>query len=772
MVKHKTKNEAFLPIKDESHIKEDDSNDIFRAVIKPWMFQSAIAREYGIDGIVEIMRAFSNDKDQIVTGKRFSVQLKSSNNINFDKQKISHTIPKVKINYWFNALEPVLLVLVDLTSKSCFFRWIDEELIQDLFKANPNWIAQKSVTIKFEKEKTINTKTLLEIEKYVLNWKRPLKTILTPGSYFKHSDEVKSFINLFVKKVQEHKISFLSKEIKELEESTTQSIYTIAVVGPNKAGKSTLINCLLQKNISPVGRFPTTGIPITIFPSNENRVTILFKDNSKIEGEVEESFLSKYIDKEQNPDNKKKVKIVSVKIVNSFLERGFAICDVPGLDDPDSEIRQITKTALYNVNAIIYLISGGSMASGDFSINKQVIEDLNELGGRMDRLFLVFNKIDMLSEEDMTKLKEYVNKTLEKYDLLKYLPTPPIYISSQNSFNNRIENQNTNDTVGELEKQIWEYLLGQNKTGLHKIIGSFGDCLKIIEKLRNIIGARTIDTDKRENLEKEIQLVSAEINELKELVYDNKKNVYTILQEFLQNTLVGILDYLKIHLYSIPISESLPQNQQITGWLENNAFKTISDFSSSLDQHIYKLQSTINRWISEKLEQVDIRINNPNNSILFRMPEINQISNHYYEKKLGSFGVFESFFERIERGIKNLSNAIENLFTSETKKRKMYIEDILSKANKGYSNLYNDCLTNLNQYLKDICESMEEKSIDRTRVYLGELSSQLKKLDQPISQNEKQNFEKFLEEIAKIENEIQSSLAHLQVYTDGIEKVK
>ena len=423
MAKKKNAKHEPLPIRKSSHIKEDDSNDIFREVIKPWMFRGAVAREYGIDGTVEITKPLSTLADQIVTGKRFSVQLKSSSSSDFDKAKFSLSVPRDKINYWFSALEPVLIVFVDLTSKSCFFRWVDESLIQELFNANKNWIAQETVSINFKKEQFISPKLLLDLERYVLNWKRQSKTILTPGNYFKFSKEAKSFIDLFASKVEEHRINFLSKEIQELKESTAHTIYTVAIVGPNKAGKSTLINSLLQKKVSPVGMLPTTGIPITIFPSNENKSVVLFKDNKEIKGGIEEKFLREYTSKDKNPNNEKQVKIVSVEIINSLLERGFAICDVPGLDDPDAEIRRITMTALYNVNAIIYLISAGSMSSGDFSINKQIIEDLNQLGGKMERLFLVFNKTDLLQKKQMTELKKYVNTTLEYFDVLKYLPS-------------------------------------------------------------------------------------------------------------------------------------------------------------------------------------------------------------------------------------------------------------------------------------------------------------------------------------------------------------
>lgn len=119
--KKKTSRAEPLPIRSLSQIKEDDSRLIFENTIKPWMICSWIQRDFGIDSIVEITKPLSSSRNQIITGKRFSLQIKSSDTTDFDKQHFSLSVPKEKINYWFGAIEPVLIVNIDLDSESCFF---------------------------------------------------------------------------------------------------------------------------------------------------------------------------------------------------------------------------------------------------------------------------------------------------------------------------------------------------------------------------------------------------------------------------------------------------------------------------------------------------------------------------------------------------------------------------------------------------------------------------------------------------------------------------
>lgn len=90
-MKRKTKETpAPLPVRLSTHIKESDSREIFTSLIKPWIIKSWIPNDvdYGIDAIIEIIHPQSTSGNQLVSGKRISVQLKSSDSAQFDKKNI------------------------------------------------------------------------------------------------------------------------------------------------------------------------------------------------------------------------------------------------------------------------------------------------------------------------------------------------------------------------------------------------------------------------------------------------------------------------------------------------------------------------------------------------------------------------------------------------------------------------------------------------------------------------------------------------------------
>lgn len=777
MSKKKNNNPEALPIRSTSQIKEDDSKDILTNLIKPWMVVSWIEKDFGVDATIEITKPIASSGNQIVTGKKFSMQLKSSTKNKFNNRTFSLSIRKEKINYWMQSFEPVIIVYVDLNTSIAYYRWIDESLIQELFESNGDWIANDSVSIKFVKTLQVNANSLNEIEKYVLAWRRPSKTLLTPGNFFDFSRHAYEYANELKEVCSKYKIKSLSKEIADLSKNVSSSIYTISIIGLSRGGKSTLINALLERNISPMGKLPTTGVPITFFPKNENKAYVTLKEKNKvITGDANCDFLAEYSAQDKNPGNVKGVKHVRVHVINTLMERGFALCDVPGLDDADPEIKGIAKTAILNSNAIVYVISLAGYEYGEFRINDRNISDLNDLRGKMDRVFLVFNKADKLNEDDLKEVTAYINRTLEQFDILEVLAAPPIFISSLESFERRINKNEGVDSVSSLEQLLWEYLINQNKTGLHKILSNFANEVEIIRKLRNISKIRLDHTDRREEFENEINKIRNEIKELRTFVAEKREGIYNEINNYIIDRFSNVIDHMHYELNGINQKERLPKANQISDFLENEAHKILSDVYEYLQRETFDLQGDINDWILDRLKQVKLSYDDVSNHEQFQMPDISKYTGQVYSFFINNpgkyIGVFESIIGSIGQALEWLFSGLYDFFTEDDKVLQKEVNKIVSNSRKSYNQIQAQLLRNLSHYLNGICQNMLEKTEDRTNVYLGELNNEVMKLDKPLTDQERNDHLKFIKDLDKIEQAIYSHYNHLNEYTEGIDVFK
>lgn len=774
--RQKTRPEA-MPIRSTSQIKEDDSKIIFTNLIKPWMVVSWMEKDFGIDAIIEITKPIASSKDQIVTGKRISVQLKSSTQDKFDKQTFSLSIKKEKINYWMQSFEPVLIVYIDLNTTKAYYRWVDEELIHELFSNNGDWIAQDTVSIKFDDSLQLNSKSLNNIEKYALNWKRSTRTQISSGSYFSYSNEAYEYAKRVQKLCLNYSVGSLENEVTKLTRDISSPIYTISIIGLSRAGKSTLINALLEQNISPVGKLPTTGIPITILPREENKVFVTLKEKSKIiEGDISSDILAEYSAQDRNPRNEKGVKHIRVHLINNLLERGFALCDVPGLDDADPEIKNVAKTAIFNSNAIIYVISLAGYVDGEFRINDKNIEDLNELRGKMDRVFLVFNKADRLNKDELEEVKLYINQTLEQFEILNFLAVPPIFISSSEAFERRINKKAGVDSVSQLEQILWEYLINQNKTGFRKLMSNFANEIELIKRLGNISRIRLENTDQRKSLENEISQIESAIEQLRDFIVIRRNAIYSEVNRYVIDRFDNVINHMSIELSGISKVDNLPNSKQISDYLQNEAYKILSDVYEFIQRESYSLQGEVNKWVTNKLKQVEFSLDITNNEQSLILPEINQYTGQVYsffvQNNVAHTGIFESILITIGQAIENLFDVAVDFFTEDEKVLQRNISKILKKSRASYNLIQTQLLQNVSDYLNRLCQSVFEKTSDRTKVYLGELNHEVRKLDIPLSDFDRENHTQFIHELEILEMEINSQLNHLNDHIEGVDFLK
>ena len=152
----------------------------------------------------------------------------------------------------------------------------------------------------------------------------------------------------------------------------------VAIVGVIKAGKSTLMNALLQEKIVATGAVEATFNVNWIKYGDSSSLKVYFKDNRPPEAKDFSELKALTLRPEEHQDYLLSIKYIEVGYPNDIL-RTFNLIDTPGLKsfyEEDSkntrdflnlhgeELTEVTKQEAANADAVLYLFSQG-IAQGD-----------------------------------------------------------------------------------------------------------------------------------------------------------------------------------------------------------------------------------------------------------------------------------------------------------------------------------------------------------------------------------------------------------------------
>ncbi len=227
----------------------------------------------------------------------------------------------------------------------------------------------------------------------------------------------------------------------------------IAIVGAIKAGKSTLINALLNEKIASTEVTPETATLTKFKYSEKNYLKITFytqKEWNLLWGDIcgsdnrnevfkteynnlgAQEVLQDYINKEpifEYSDNLEELRIMVKKYTsskskthyfvkeleiglnNSNLPKEVCFVDTPGLNDVVPYRSNITKEYIKRANAVIVCINADSMRNDEYTTIVKVFENV---GGLREKVFILGTQIDKLNnpESDWKKQKKEWSKYL------------------------------------------------------------------------------------------------------------------------------------------------------------------------------------------------------------------------------------------------------------------------------------------------------------------------------------------------------------------------
>lgn len=752
------------PIVPVEKIKESISRNYFELMLSNWLVTRWEANDYGIDAMVEITNPLIDSQDRIPTGKKFSVQIKARSD-KPDKNADFHIEVEVgKIRYWLNSTEPVMLCRFDINSKKMHYRWMDISLASEHTRKNPGWLSQKNVTIVIYSLNELKTDSLADIESYVLHWRQSVRIPLNPGDYFKLRERILKLYTSISTCTSVIEFQSLKNSLDELKKKIEQATYMVAITGPSRSGKSTLLNALVRHEISPVNVLPTTGIPVAVVGGDKDEAEVIFIDGKAMSLEATSESLKTYVSQYENPDNEKKVKFLTVKLVNDQLERGISFLDVPGLDDPSPEIQNITTSALNLSSAVIYVVDASTMATGGFSITKYHIEDLRRIGSRVDKLFFVLNKVDKLTEEQKESLTAYVNGIFKKYGLTGILPIEPILISSKEAWEKRKLFSLQDDTVSNLEESLWRFLISNNKIGLYRLHDACIELKLNVEKAKAIMETRLIDSKKAANLKKSMSLAEKELPNIRMKIRTEKEIIKLRLSSQLNMRKVAVLKNLYQQLSVIPIQQELPSNKVLQSFLEQQAQNTVIEAYEQLKKEGSSLSMLANKWVTETLSQVMGALSDKAPLQPVKAPSIDEfaaaIADDLSLPAIGaiSLGLIGLVFGPIGALFGVTIGWFVGLFTSANERRAKKIAEIMRRSESGYNRIFKNVEIWVLKEIDNMALKLEDWAIDRATVFLDDLKKQLSLLDKELSEQERKNIEeqlnKLLDNIPKIDETI------------------
>ncbi|PTI45622.1 dynamin family protein, partial [Staphylococcus xylosus] len=207
------------------------------------------------------------------------------------------------------------------------------------------------------------------------------------------------------KEVEKSKNGRLVHIINQVIKKVFLQQYTATFVGHFSAGKSTLINLLLEETILPSSPVPTTSN--TAIVSVADQPGIIANLSNK-----QYTLLNNYDDvKKMNRENFD-VESVEIKFPSDKFRKGFTLQDTPGVDSNVSSHQSSTEEFMYTSNVLFYTVDYNHVQS---ALNFQFMKQLNQAGVPV---VFVINQIDKHNEDEISfdTFKSRVEKSIAEWE--------------------------------------------------------------------------------------------------------------------------------------------------------------------------------------------------------------------------------------------------------------------------------------------------------------------------------------------------------------------
>jgi GTP-binding protein EngB required for normal cell division len=212
-----------------------------------------------------------------------------------------------------------------------------------------------------------------------------------------------------------YEIPALSCLLASARASAGQDEISVAVLGRFKAGKSSFLNHFIGRAILPVGVVPVTTVVTELRYGSREEARVHHRDGR--DPEIPLDQIANYISEKENPANTKEVDLISVELPELRRFRGLKFVDTPGLESALSHNTQTSLDWLPNVGLALVAVSV------DPPLSQRDIDLLKSLYQYTPKVGILLTKADLLSEQELAEVVEYVRLQLAR----NFPGTPQIF---------------------------------------------------------------------------------------------------------------------------------------------------------------------------------------------------------------------------------------------------------------------------------------------------------------------------------------------------------
>ncbi|MGX0168383.1 small GTP-binding protein [Staphylococcus hominis] len=384
------------------------------------------------------------------------------------------------------------------------------------------------------------------------------------------------------KEIEKSNNEALVHTINQLIKKVYLNHYTLSFVGHFSAGKSTLINLLLEQDILPSSPVPTTSNTAIVSVSKEEEIiaNLEYQKYAKLKTYDDVKIMNRL-----NID----VESIEIKFPSNKFNLGFTLQDTPGVDSNVSTHQSTTEQFLYTSNMIVYIVDYNHVQS---ALNFQFMKRMNQVG---IPIIFVINQIDKHNENEISfdTFKQKVEQSIQDWDIKV---AQLFYVSKFDHPNNQlhlfseflVEQDKLREPIEDFVTRIIEFI--------HRTQLSY-----IQEHMQNILDALNINESEFEKSYKQFQQNQAISEEARLL--NHSSQLLTYLKEKRKNILDNA--YIMTHDMREDIRyylESMALDFKVGGLL-NKKKKTEEERAKRLQIVVDRLQEKVNRHIRQPMRE-------------------------------------------------------------------------------------------------------------------------------------------------------------------------